>query len=78
MKTVYDWLEERGYVVEPAPRNNPEARLNMDYVLRGPRGRIVLRGLSRDDLESKLHVYAMRLWRRMPLDYWSGKTGRPS
>jgi hypothetical protein len=56
--TVYDDLSAHGYEVENAPRANPGAKLNEPYVLRHVKsGKIVLRGFSRDNLESKLRAF---------------------
>lgn len=62
MASIYDRYEERGYKVVPAPRSNPEQRLDMPYLLRRG-GFTFLRGETRDDLEAKMHRAAPQLLR---------------
>ena len=60
---MYAELEARGFSFEPAPRANPGAKLNEPYVLRRKDGKIVLRGWTRDDLETKAHRFLAQVLR---------------
>lgn len=55
--SIYDHFKALGCRVEPAARANPDGRLDLPYVLRDKSGRIMLRGESRDDLETKMHKH---------------------
>lgn len=58
---MYAELEARGYSFEPAPRANPGAKLNEPYILRRVKdNKIVLRGWTRDDLETRCYRFLAR------------------